>query len=66
MSTAKIVDPDKIKATLSFTMTLSEWKQIRKTLESNRAYTELQVINEIIDLTSQLEKAFYSDVKSPD
>ena len=66
MSTAKIVNPDKIQATLSFTKTLSDWKQIKKTLESNRCYTELQVINEIIDLTNKLEKTFYSDVATPD
>lgn len=62
MSTAKIVNPGKIVCTLEFTMSLDDWKQIRKTLNSNAAYTELQVMNEIDDLVNQLEKTFYHDL----
>lgn len=58
-STAKIIDPDGIKCSLEFTMTLRDWKLIRKTLSSNAAYAEVQVMNEISDLICQLEKTFY-------
>jgi len=64
MGTAKVMQPDDIKCTLSFTMRLSEWKQIKKTLSSNSHYAELQVMNEISDLVCQLEKTFYSDTES--
>ena len=64
MGTAKVVQPDDIKCTLSFTMSLSDWKRIRKTLSSNSSYTELQVMNEISDLVCQIEKTFYSDIES--
>jgi hypothetical protein len=57
---AQVVDPDEIKCTLQFTMTLGDWKQINKTLGSNAAYTELQIMNQISDLVCQLEKVFYS------
>jgi len=59
MAIAKINNVDKIECTLEFTMTIADWKQIRKTLKSNEAYTELQIIDEISDLVSQLEKVFY-------
>jgi len=59
MAIATIVDPDKIECMLQFTMTLEDWKQIRKTLNSNRAYTEVQVMNEIDNLVRQLEQTFY-------
>ena len=62
MAIAKVVNPDKIKCALSFTMTLEAWKQIKKTLNSNADYTELQVINEIRDLVSQLEETYYSEI----
>ncbi len=61
MGTAKVNNPDAINCTLSFTMTLKDWKQVRKTLGSNEAYIELQVINEIRDLVSQLEKVYYPE-----
>lgn len=63
MGIAKVENADDIKCTLSFTMTLKDWKQIRKTLQTNIAYSEIQVINEIHDLVGQLEKTFWSDVK---
>ena len=63
MGIAKIESADEIKCTLSFTMKLKDWKQIRNTLQTNAAYTELQIINEIHDLVDQLEKTFWSDVK---
>jgi len=64
MGIAKVENAENIKCTLSFTMTLKDWKQIRNTLQKNPAYTELQVINEIHDLVGQLEKTFWSEVKS--
>ena len=60
MSTARIDNPDDIFATLSFKMKLSEWKQVRKTLRSNAAYTELKVIDEITELVDQIEQVFYT------
>ncbi len=58
MSVARVVDPDNISCTLEFTMKLKDWKQIRKTLRTNAAYTELQVMSEISDLVNQLERTF--------
>lgn len=63
MGRAKIENSDDIKCTLSFTMSLKDWKQIRSTLQKNQAYIELQVIDEIHDLVMQLENTFYSDGK---
>lgn len=63
MGMATVVDPNKIKCTLQFTMALEDWKQVKKTLNTNAAYEELQIMTEITDLVSQLEKTFYSDVK---
>ena len=62
MSTAIIESPDEIVCTLQFTMKLKDWKLIRKTLGTNSAYAELQVMNEIGDLVMQLEKTLYADV----
>lgn len=62
MSIAEINDPDSIVCTMQFTMSLGDWKQIRKTLRSNAAYTELQIINEITDLVDKLEKTLYADI----
>lgn len=61
MATATIENPDNIECTLQFTMSLGDWKQIRKTLKSNEDWAELQVMNEISDLVYQLEKTYYSD-----
>lgn len=63
MSIAEIKNPDEIECTLQFTMKLKDWKQIRKTLSSNANYTELQIMNEIMDLVRQFEKIFYPEVK---
>lgn len=60
MAIANVENPDEIKCTLQFTMTLKDWKQIRKTLRTNMAYTELQVLNEITALVDMLEKTYYS------
>ena len=62
MGIATVNNPDDIKCTLQFTMSLGDWKQVMKTLSFNTTYAEVQVINEINDLVSQLEKTFYSDV----
>ena len=59
MSTAIVKNPDKIECTLSFTMRLDDWKQVRKTLNSNAAYAELKLIDEISDLVYQLEQTFF-------
>lgn len=59
MATARVENPDKIKCTLTFTMTLEDWRQIRRTLRKNAAYTEIQMMNEISDLILQLEKTYY-------
>ena len=61
MAIAVVKNPGEIQCTLEFTMKLKDWKQIRKTLGTNAAYTELQVMNEISDLVIQLEKTFYAD-----
>lgn len=61
MSIAIIENPDDITCTLKFTMTLKAWKEIRKTLRTNTAYNELQIINEIEDLTYKLENVLYSE-----
>lgn len=61
MSTAKVENPDDIKCTLKFTMSLGDWKQINTTLGKHSAYIELQIIDEIRDLVNQLEQTFYND-----
>ncbi|MCK5603543.1 hypothetical protein KAR91_16785 [Candidatus Pacearchaeota archaeon] len=61
MATAMVKNPDEIECTLQFTMKLGDWKRIKKTLGTNAAYVELQVITEIRDLVDQLEKTFYPD-----
>jgi hypothetical protein len=63
MATAQVKNPDNIECTLQFTMKLKDWKQIKKTLGTNAAYTELQIMNEISDLVYQLEKVFYDKVE---
>ncbi len=60
MGIARIEKPGDIKCTLKFTMSLEDWKQVRKTLRKNDSYIELQIINEITDLVNQLENTFYS------
>lgn len=60
MAIAIVENPDEIECTLKFTMKLRDWKQIKKTLGTNAAYTELQVMNEISDLVMQLERTFYN------
>jgi len=62
MSIALIDKPDEIVCTLQFKMKLKDWKQIKKTLSTNAACTELQIINEIRDLVQQLESTLYSNV----
>lgn len=63
MSLAIIENPDKIECTLQFTMSLGEWKEIRKTLKTEQHYTQLQIINEITNLVSQLERTLLYDSK---
>ena len=63
MSVAFVDRPDDIKCTLQFSMSLKDWKQVRKTLQSNTAYTEIQVINEINDLVHKMEQTFYSSLE---
>lgn len=62
MGIAKVINPNKIECTLSFTMALEDWKLVRKTLETNSAYSELLVIREISDLVSQIEQTYYDKV----
>lgn len=64
MSLAEIKNPDEIVCTLQFTMKLRDWKQVKKTLNKNAAYTELQIINEISDLVYQLEKTLRPNVEA--
>ena len=61
MNIARIENVDEIKCTLEFTLRIKDWKQIRKTLNSNAAYCEMEIITEISDLVHQLEKVFYVD-----
>ena len=61
MGMAKVVNADKIQCTLEFTMSLEDWKRIKKTLSSNECYVEIQMMDEIRDLVSQLEQTYYSD-----
>lgn len=62
MGVATIENPDDIKCTLQFTLSLRDWKRIRETLRQNPAYTEMQIINEINDLVCQLEKTLYAAI----
>lgn len=64
MAVATIEKAEDIRCTLKFTMSLKDWKQIKKTLNSNACYTEIQMMNEISDLVSQLEKTFYPSIDS--
>ena len=61
MAIARIENVDDIECTLEFTLRIKDWKQIRKTLNSNAAYIEMEIITEISDLVHQLEKVFYVD-----
>lgn len=61
MGIAMVKNPDEIECILQFTMKLKDWKQIRETLRTNMAHTELQIIDEISELVDQLEKTFYID-----
>jgi len=61
MSEAKIENVDNIECTLSFTLKIKEWKQIRKTLNSNTAYAEMELITEIRELVTKPEQVFYID-----
>jgi len=65
LSTAIIINPDEIECVLQFSMKLKDWKQIKKTLNEHPAYVELQIINEIQDLTTQLEKTLYANTTPP-
>ncbi len=60
MATAKVEKADDIKCTLTFTMSLGEWKEVNNTLSKHTAYAEVQVIREIQDLVGQLEKTYYA------
>lgn len=62
MAIATVKNPNEIECTLQFTMKLKEWKQISKALGANTTYAELQVLEEIRNLVTKLEQAFYSDV----
>ncbi len=44
MGIAKVKNPDNIECTLEFTMRLSDWKNVKKTLSSHPAYAETEVI----------------------
>lgn len=62
MSTAKIVNPEQIKCTLEFTMTLRDWKKVREALNgSDVGYSGLEIMQEIADLAYQLEKTLYNN-----
>ena len=58
---AKVINPDKIQCMLQLTMTLEDWKRVRKTLNTNATYAEIQVIDGIDDLVCQLEKVYYAN-----
>lgn len=60
MAMAKVKNVNKIECTLEFTMSLEDWKQISKTLGSNECYAEIQMMDEIRDLVTQLEQTYYS------
>ena len=62
MGEAIIKDPENISCTMQFTLTLRDWKLIRKTLRSNAAYVELELINDITVLVNKLENTLYSDL----
>lgn len=57
-----IVDPDKVRATIEFTFTLGEWKQIRKFIETGKTveWPLSDITSSIVDLSIQMEKAFYA------
>lgn len=61
MSIAKIINPGKVKCRLEFEMSLDDWKQIRKTLNTNPAWSaECQIMDDIDDLVRQLEATLWS------
>jgi len=60
MAIAIVENPEKIRCTLSFTMSLEEWKQICETLKTNPGFEELKIIDEIQGLVTQLDRVFCS------
>jgi hypothetical protein len=62
MTTAKVVKPDNIQCTIQVTMSIEEWKSVKKTLNTNPNYAQLKVIREITGLVNQLEQTFYCHV----
>ncbi len=61
MGRATIERPDDIKCTLEFSMTLGEWKNVRKTLRNNQAWAENQLIADITDIINKIEQTFHND-----
>ena len=59
MSKAMIENVDDIVCTLQFTMSIADWKRVRKTLGSNAAYAEMRLMREIGDLIRELEQVLY-------
>lgn len=63
MGIAKVINPDKIECTLSFTMSLQDWKLVRGTLETSAAYAEMRLIREVNNLVSQIEQTYFDEVE---
>jgi len=60
MGTAKVVNPDDIKCSIEFTLTLRDWKKVRETLQKKGDYPELGMLDDISDLIGQLQKTYYN------
>lgn len=57
-STFSIQDPDKIVATMTLTMPLKEWKQLKEQL--SRDWPSYDFSRQISDLVGLAEKQFYA------
>ena len=61
MSKATIENVDDIECTLEFTLKIKDWKQVRKTLNTNAAYSEMEIVSKITNLVNQLKKTLYNN-----
>ena len=57
-STATVDKPDKIKCTIRLSMSLEDWKAVRKQVD-NGNYACTQVSSAISDLVYQMEQTFW-------
>jgi hypothetical protein len=61
-TTFKICSPDEIQATLTVTMTVKEWRELRTQLVDS--WPSWQLSRDIGDVIRQAEKTFYANTEA--